>query len=374
MKSKEEKEDFFGRLAGKILGIPVVKAYLGRGSPKASRERAEFEALYPGASPKEKLFEYRKKNLSLLLKASLAVVFLCIMAGLFAGGQTLLKDGYLERNDAGDGSYEASLNVSRGEGDEESISVEVAEKTLDDEELDTAFKEGMKELDTLVVGENESLDHVEEPLNLVSKCYNGVFEVEWVFDGYDILDAQGVPVEENLTDEGSLVTITATLCYRKQRMDYVMYANVYKLTKTGKEKMLDEIGEAVKNADEETAFEKKFYLPSEAGGTALSWSEYRENMAPKVLALGVLVLILIWYEGKEDIKRRLKKRDEQLRMDYPDLVNKISLLLGAGLSMKGVWERLAVNYRNEKESDPQVRRYAYEEILVTYYRMKEGES
>lgn len=53
---------------------------------------------------------------------------------------------------------------------------------------------------------------------------------------------------------------------------------------------------------------------------------------------------LLGGKGREQEKAR-QKREEQMLRDYPEIVSKMVLLLGAGLGMRKVLERIAVDYR-----------------------------
>ena len=59
--------------------------------------------------------------------------------------------------------------------------------------------------------------------------------------------------------------------------------------------------------------------------------------------------------------------------DYPEIVSKMVLLLGAGLGMRKVLERIAVDYRKNLALGGQ-KRFAYEEIVFTCQEMENGVS
>ena len=60
------------------------------------------------------------------------------------------------------------------------------------------------------------------------------------------------------------------------------------------------------------------------------------------------------------LKKQVKQRNDQLLRDYPELVNKLVLLLGAGMTMKGditkmAMEQLLVSLRCQMRLDQGVR-------------------
>ena len=60
-------------------------------------------------------------------------------------------------------------------------------------------------------------------------------------------------------------------------------------------------------------------------------------------------------------------------MDYSELVNKFMLLLGAGLTIRKILERMSEEYERERKEGGVVR-YVYEEICVVVQEMKDGVS
>ena len=75
---------------------------------------------------------------------------------------------------------------------------------------------------------------------------------------------------------------------------------------------------------------------------------------------------------KEEKKRRETERQQQMLADYPEIVSKLSLLLGAGMNISLAWEKIALVYRTKRERQEIECRYAYEEMLGTLYEMQEG--
>ena len=82
------------------------------------------------------------------------------------------------------------------------MDVEVSGRAYKEEELDAVFEQAEKEITGLVLGENESLDEVRSPLELITVIPATGIAVSWEMDRYDVIDIQGNIMEENLTEEG----------------------------------------------------------------------------------------------------------------------------------------------------------------------------
>lgn len=78
-------------------------------------------------------------------------------------------------------------------------------------------------------------------------------------------------------------------------------------------------------------------LPAEVDGRKLYWLYARENPVSKVLGLTLLTVFVIWIGMDQQVHRQAKERQTQLLLDYPDLMWKLAMLLGAGMSMKGAF-------------------------------------
>lgn len=60
-----------------------------------------------------------------------------------------------------------------------------------------------------------------------------------------------------------------------------------------------------------------------------------------------------------------------MRLDYPDIVSRLSLYMGAGISTRKAWERIVADYEKREEPDRE-RHAAYEEMCTTLREMQSG--
>ena len=70
----------------------------------------------------------------------------------------------------------------------------------------------------------------------------------------------------------------------------------------------------------------------------------------------------------EKKKEKKKRESEEMRRDYPQIINRFSLYIGAGMSVRNAWQRITEDYRKNKERTG--RRKAYEEMIYTENQMK----
>ncbi len=99
--------------------------------------------------------------------------------------------------------------------------------------------------------------------------------------------------------------------------------------------------------------------------------EFEKDYNAFYLCLVVLVLLPAFW--RRERQEKLKERESQLLLDYPELVNKVMLLLSAGLTVRGCLERIGEEYCSRIRKGGE-RKYVYEEICFSLQEMEHGVS
>ncbi|MCI9410616.1 MAG: type II secretion system F family protein [Eubacterium sp.] len=139
------------------------------------------------------------------------------------------------------------------------------------------------------------------------------------------------------------------------------------------EVLMAEIQERVQEAVEQQRDSEQIILPETVSGNRVEYlnPEKKKDYSAFFLSLALLpALPLLW---KYQRQQRLRLREEQLALDYPELINKVLLLLSAGLTIRSSFERISSEYKKRLEGGSD-RRYVYEEISVSCQEMKNGVS
>lgn len=297
-----------------------------------------------------------------------------IATALFAAEMLKLSpEGELIRNSYGEGakveSYEATIE---GELKEEPFDIEVQEREYTSSEIQDIFEQMMQELDEAILGDNESRDRVEQDLNLVDALEGYPVEIQWELDNYDVLNTEGEINKEQTKEEGTLVEVRGILSYGTEEAVYVTHVMVYPETKTGKEKWITAIWQSVTEAEETTREEEEFSLPDTVLGKEVQWNKKKDMRGYSVLALGILLCGLFVWKSRQDEKEAKQREVDQMIRDYPDIISKFTLLLSTGMTVKNVWMKIVQGYEEQR---PKLgRRYAYEEMRITYHEMQSGVS
>lgn len=290
----------------------------------------------------------------------------------FAVSRTALSDG-LQRNAYGGGSRIQELEVSVEEKPREKIAVEVSEQAYAEEEVKSMFQRCIAAMDEKILGENPSLDHVESDLHLITEIPGVPVEISWELDHYDVMNIYGQLQEERLREEGTVVALKAVLTYTEDPREQALYtcsARVFPRTLRGAEKQTEKIRKVIKMTDKKTQKSRTLTLPGYIDGKKVSFYPAMETRGIVLAIMAVVIGLLLGMLEKQNQKKESVLRSRQMQRDYPEIISKLTLLMGAGMTVKRAWKKVVDDY----ESGKQTRgiRYAYEEMKQTCYEMSSG--
>lgn len=363
------KKDFLYKMAEKIE--EQLRKRGGSGRWYSEQVKEDLEKLYPFAGEEKRRAHYIQKiRLSLLL--CLAGVFLAAGFGIYGLLQPTVKDNRIFRKDYGGAVQNVSLEA-RTEGEEKyEFELQVRERIYDREQLKKWYESAAAQLEGAILGENESLEHVETDLNLVGELPGYPFRITWESEDYSAIDSEGKLQGGIIPEEGILTGITAIFTYEDFRAEYLFYVQIYPKTLTQKEKKRQDILEALKTAEEKTREGEALLLPAEAGGEKLLWQSRQSEAWLFILPAAVGIAVLVYFLKDEDLKKEVKKRENRMLHTYPEMVSKLAVYLGAGMTLKGAWEKICADYEREKKS--RGRNPVYEEMNIACQEMKSGVS
>lgn len=285
-------------------------------------------------------------------------------------GQESLRS--LERNPAGQGAKEVQLQLeAEGLGQEYSYGVTVEEQKVTAQEAEQLLAGAKEELEREILGENPSPDEISQNLRVPALLADGAVEVNLTFEPYELVNPEGEIFWENLTEDTALVKATARLSCQDYEALHEFYLQLTLPTLTEEETVLKEVEHQLAKENERSG-QSTLTLPGSAGGVSLRWFLPRENTQLKVLVLGVVLMVAWHVYGREKQDRQRKARDNQLSLDYPDIVSQLSLLTGAGMTVPAAWGKLALEYRDQRQAGRIFLRPGYEEMLKTWHEMQDG--
>lgn len=273
----------------------------------------------------------------------------------------------LERGENGeDQTHKMKARIGEKESD---MDISVSGRMYNSEERKRAFQAAGEELETLILGDNKSLDEVRGNLNLITTIPGTDISVSWETDRYDVIDMQGNLKEDVLTEQGTVVKLTAVLSYADEKASHEFYIKAYPPLLNDDERIMEDLQNSVVRSNEETATEEYMILPNSVNGETIQWEYGTDQRAAAILVIGIGAAgMLIVSEGQRK-KEEEKKNARQMQIDYPQIINKFNLYIRAGMTIRRAWFLIAQDY--ERKNDGKKRK-AYEEMIFTMNQMQGG--
>lgn len=255
---------------------------------------------------------------------------------------------------------------------EKEISLNIGKKRLLEDEFYSIIAKSWNKIETGVLGDNASKDHVDKPLNLIKGIPGTEISMEWETGADSPVNSEGEIEYEKAGELGTDVVLTCVFSYDEFRMEKQLQLRVYKRKYTWDETANQKIDSEIENVQYESRQKDGFYLPETIDGMKISYEEKVEDNAAVILCVGFLAAGILALSTRQSLHKQMKKRDLELRMDYPEIMGKFILLLGAGMTMKGAWMKIVSDYLKKREEGSCRKRFAYEEMLVTCRELENG--
>lgn len=312
--------------------------------------------------------KYLKQIFSDKLKYWLIVIagfILFILCSTFLNNTKL--SGYIERPYVDEDDTEVKIEVEGLLEGSQKIEIPVSKRVYSNEEVKEAMKKGMDEILKILPGENTSLQNITTDLNPVSELSDLGLSLKWDFGDGDIIDIQGKVDNENLSESAD-IDIGVTLSYESYEESYVIPARVMPKPLTADESLIKRFKDYISVADKKSAGKSGFYLPESFEGKKLVYHLEDGMNFHLIWIMGIIVAILLYLREKNNDRQKLEKKKRELLKDYPDIVSKLIVFIGAGLSVRQSWEGIVKDYESENKE----KRYAYEEMAKSLARLKTG--
>lgn len=359
-KGNEDPLSFLYPLSLKIYDLLDKKGLSGIFGSRESYERLETNKDAEQARRKAAC-----KSIAYVIVILIGTALLTV-ACIIGNRQTIPTDGRLPRNDVGEGSREYSLVVSEDGGNSEKVTFSVSERECSPDELEDYFDEAFSKLETLVLGDGVSADCVEGDLNLISQIPGTIIEVSWPELDYNYVFSTGA-VRHDMLTEPTIISMTARLKYLDEVRIYSFPVRLMPI-KEQERTFSDKVIETLESEDKDSRGTKWFTLPGQIDGRNVSWGNDRYAGYLIPLICGIAAAVAVIPAMKTELKKKEKLREEEMLRDYPDIISKFVLLVNAGMTIRGAWEKICGDYVKTQKK----KRYAYEEMLRSMHELRFG--
>ena len=277
-----------------------------------------------------------------------------------------IENGVIQRNDSMKGEKEVELILNAdGLPNDYVYKVNVQEVLYTKKEVESFFEETKKEID-------KDFENVSEIIPAKESYSLERVEVEWSFSHREYIQADYRVRQEELQEDTVVNAIATLRCG--------VYEELYTFPFVISKKALTKEEQLTTSLDMWFAEEMKkegiseITLPRELNGVSLQWSQKSSNLCWKVLCFEIVVFLLLYLREKEQKKEEERLRLKSFEQDYAELVGSLSVLMGAGMSLKQAWNVIATQYIRKKETDDYPQKETLEEVVLVNRKMQEGES
>lgn len=315
------------------------------------------------------------KKKELIIIAVVTVLMTAAMAVSNLTG-TAITESDLTRPDVNGVEKILPLNVSEENGVAFDTDVAIQPVQYGEDNIENAFDEAFKVMDVAMLGDNTSADNITSKLNLAASVEGYPFEVQWISGGYDVIAYDGTINNLDIA-EGEQVTETLTCTMRYEgwirQKDYVLTVKSPDLTdeKVRESLIKKELEDAVSSAPDNASVA----LPAKVAGRSITYKKNPDWSSVYMMPLlGLAAAFAIYAGEKSKLRDKEKKRTSELKRDYSEMIHKLALLMGAGMTVRMAWGHIVNEYRVRLDSGRVSKKYVYEEMTETYYQLNSGVS
>lgn len=342
---------------------------------RVKEREKNFIQLYPGGDGKRR-YEYSVyEKMSYFIVLFVSVNCLCLLVAYKEQcGSTERDNTTLDRPCYGSESESIDINTTLVQGERtlsKEFSLEVLSQQYTKQQIEQQMEDAKEILTDGLLGENKSYEEIQRDLVLKRKIGKTEIKVDWESSNDEIISETGAVNNENLCKKEE-VTLVARLSYEELEREYVFQFIVLPPELTWEETVSRAYITEVENRNQNGIYDCKLQLPTTVGDIKVIYHNDKSNKAHGFFILGCILCFAFPFVLEARTRRQVKLREKELLWSYPDMIHKISLLIGAGMNVKRAWAKMIEGYLQEKEGHQGKVNYMYEEMIITWNEMNNG--
>ena len=323
----------------------------------------KYISVYGAARSKQMIAEARRRTgkMYLLLFTVVLIIIASFIFNMLQSPQSLLD---LKRNPYAGNNKTISVEVDadyKGKKQTKSADITVRPKSLTEKERMKRIEVTKKRLPGLILKNNVSLNSVVADLDLIVTDPQTGVDISWSSNNEEILSEDG-HVNPLVASDSKPVILNAQLGI-DETLD-----NLKLTVKFSDPRSEKELNNAI-NASIDNTIQKmnesdegdEMILPNKtAEGVKLTWKTGDSRGILTQILLIVFVGICIYYNRYRFLNRHIQETKDSVTRDFPDFINKLVLLLNAGMVVTAAFEKITDDYKSR--SKLMHKKYLYEEF------------
>lgn len=260
----------------------------------------------------------------------------------------------------------------------EEIDLRIGQKELSQREKLVLLRGFRKSLGKMILGGNKDLDHISKPLKLMDRDPATGITVDWTSDRPELISESG---EVNLIEAGEekSVVLKADLA-----LDDAELTGRYRLTidpEATDEDYQRSLALSLRNRINEmskNAFSDRIKLPDKLDdGVKVRWFSVKEERGAFLTPAFLFMMLIVYFRRYDRIDREIREAETSVNRDLPEFINKLVLLLNAGLVFSTAFSKIIEDYEsfyhNSKTGQTE-KKFLYEELLEIQKRVDQSNS
>lgn len=323
-----------------------------------------------------------KKEISIKHILAVAAVVVLIAAGIISVKENDDSDiSYIKRPEPGEEASSVAVDVYDEHGNKQTtVNTYIEPRKMSEEETQMCFDNAYDELLNKMLKDNISADYITGNLFMPDTLSDGLISVSIYSSDYSVIDYDGTVHNEMFeNDEARSVSITYIMRYEEYDRQGVIELIVRSISAMS-ESMQQEnaksmpgvIQKVVDNTVNKNTDDEKAALPGNIGGRNVHYRYAKEKNEwfIYVVLIAAIIALVIYKRKMQDVKQQ-KQRIKELQYDYSELIAKLTLLLGAGMTIRKAWGKMVDDYIKKREAGGVVKT-VYEEMYITDCNIRAG--
>lgn len=313
-------------------------------SAQVERDLAQ---LHPEESKECMVTEYYTRKTALCLAVIFIGTILAAAVRISAkSGLALGEDGMISRGNYQEGAAEISIAADYGRQQME-FRLQVEPRHYTEAESEELFDDFLEWLPEHILGENVSLQNVTKDLVLKDDYDSFPISVDWKSDKQYILSNTGrvSPVEKPEQIRLMLYMSCSKYCREAEIMVTVVPPVV-----SEKEKLYLEVEQMLQQSHNDSLEQEYWKLPAEWKGERIYWKQIIEDNSLLLWGAVMGTVVLIYLFSDRDLHEQTEQRKKRLRREYPEIVHKLVLFVGAGMTIRGAFQKIAGDYEAKQKA------------------------
>ncbi len=330
----------------------------------------DLERLCPGMGKNSACTEYYTKKLEKVLFVFLFGTLLGLAASVKAKESVVVDPtGTVARGSYREEPQQIELSGRIGE-DIHKFRVQIAGRSLTLQEAEELFQSMWECMPEYILGDNSSLEEVTGDLSLREAYGDYPFLVEWSSSAPEIISDSGAVCG---TQESREVCLTAVCAYEEWEWKRDIFIRVVPPKENPEEHTHAEIQRMLEASEQHSRREGQWKLPASWQGEPITWEQVTGDYGIWVWGGGIAAAVLIFFLSDRDLHDRLEQRRRSMKKEYPEIVHKFVLYLGAGMTVRGTVQKIAGDYERKRQAGEQ-ENPIYGELLYACRELQAGMS